>query len=115
MKRCVPGVRRPGPIVVLPPAGTKLNGGKKNVGGVVVPNRIWFKGGTTPPPPNCVTGVRLCVSAPWLTICSELPAATFTWLAENRHAPANLWLTSCPMKSANAVLPLPTHVGGSAG
>src|SRR5919198_4269020 len=37
--KCVPGVRVAGPIVVVPPLGTKLNGPKKNVGGVGVPNR----------------------------------------------------------------------------
>src|SRR6266508_3011249 len=115
MKRCVPGVRRLDPIGVVPPAGTKLNGGKKNVGGVGVPNRISFSGGTIPPPPNCVTGVSEWVSPPWLKIRTELPASIVPWPGENRHAPANLWSTSWPMKSPNVVPPSPTHVGGSPG
>src|SRR5262249_33264045 len=48
----IPGVSVLEGIVPSPPAGMKLNGPKKNVGGVGVPNRISFSGGTIPPPPN---------------------------------------------------------------
>jgi hypothetical protein len=34
----------------------KLNGPKKNVGGVGVPKRISLSGGTIPPPPNWLPG-----------------------------------------------------------
>src|SRR4029078_3135865 len=68
-----------------------------------------------PPPPNCVTSVSVCASPPWFTSRRELPASILTLFSENLHAPANLWSTSCPMKSVNVVPPLPTHVGGFAG
>ena len=53
MNKCVPGVSVLDGIVVSPPAGTKLSGGPgspvvgfmKNVGGVVVPNRIRLRAG----------------------------------------------------------------------
>ena len=110
MKRWVPGVSVAEPTVVEPPAGTNRGGPKKYVGGVGVPNRIRFSPGTIPPPPNCVVCVSVCVSPPrFMTESelteSELPASIVTCFGEKRHAPANLWSTSCAMKSSNVVPP----------
>src|SRR3954465_8659203 len=102
-------------MVSAPPAGTRFSGGKKKVGGVLVPKRIRFSGGTMPPPPNCVTSVSECVSPPRFSKRSEEPAFRLTCVGAKCHEPANLWSTSWPMKLSNVVLPLPTHVGGLAG
>ena len=113
MKRCVPGVRTLEEIVVSSPAGMKLGGPKKNVGGVGVPKRISLIGGTIPPPPNCVTWVNVCVSPPRFSTVSEFPAFTFTRGAEKCQAPANLFSVNSWIKTSNGVPPLRVHAVGS--
>src|SRR4029453_11365082 len=102
-------------IVVSSPAATKLNGPKKNVGGVVVPNRTRLIGSTIPPPPNCVTSVNVCVSPPRFSTVSESPERSFTCGAEKRQAPANLLCVSCWMKTSNGVPPWRLQIVGAWG